>query len=320
MPDYSIFYKSSWNSNSAWPNIEWDLFLSAFNSSDRVRLVFQQARATHKHWFISPEYGYGDGELPLQEMYFRVGGQTEAEHISNYFAQAALDLAGARICVDITGFMRPDLLVMLKYLSIKGVTKFDALYSEPQTYAKKEKTRFSDEAVVEVRQISGFEGNHIPDTSNDILIVGSGYDHVLIAHAAESKENARKLQVLGLPSLRADMYQENVLRAQRASEQLGSSGVDSIDTFFAPANDPFLTANALSEIVRNENRSKPITNLYLCPLATKVQALGFGLFYLTELQGSNASIIFPFCKSYERETSLGLSRSWLYHVELFPKV
>jgi len=138
------------------------------------------------------------------------------------------------------------------------------------------------------------------------LIIGAGYDDALIAHTAESKENARKVQLLGLPSLRADMYQENVLRAQRASEQLGSTGGPVIDTFFAPANDPFVTANALSGIIKDENRSRPLTNLYLCPLATKVQTLGFGLYFLTELLGTGASIIFPFCKTYARETSRGI--------------
>lgn len=315
MPDYSICYKQSWNADSSWPKIRWDLYLSAFNSSDRVKICFQKAQATQKHWFISPEYGYSNSELPENEQYYIVQGQTEAEAIGSYFSQANIDLNNTRICIDITGFMRPHLLVLLKYLSMSGVKKFDAIYSEPLGYADKEKTRFSDEAVIEVRQISGFEGNHGPDTSNDILVIGSGYDHVLIAHAAESKENARKLQLLGLPSLRADMYQENVLRAQRASEQLGSSGTGNVDTYFAPANDPFVTANTLSDMIMRENREKPITNLYLCPLATKVQVLGFGLYYLTELEGLSASIIFPFCKSYARETSVGLSRTWLYHVE-----
>lgn len=314
MPDYSICYRKSWNADSQWPSTDWDVFLSAFNSSDRVKISFEKARAVKKHWFISPEYGYSEKELP-DDNCFVVRGETEAELVSSYFTSAGLDIKNTRFCIDITGFMRPHLLVFLKYLFLGGVRKFDAMYSEPLRYANKEKTRFSDETVVSVRQVAGFEGNHIPDTSNDVLVIGSGYDHVLIAHAAESKENARKLQLLGLPSLRADMYQENVLRAQRASEQLGSSGTENVDTFFAPANDPFVTANALSEIVEHQNRTKPITNLYLCPLATKVQVLGFGLYYLSEWRGHGASIIFPFCKSYARETSIGLSRTWLYHVE-----
>jgi|ERR1041385_657687 hypothetical protein len=315
MPDYSICYKQAWGAETTWPNLDWDIFLSAFNSSDRVQRVFEKAIATEKHWFISPEYGYIKEELPANGRCFIPHGVSEAEVVSSYFSLAAFDVRNVRLCIDITGFMRPHLLVILKYLSLRGVTSFDAVYSEPLQYAEKEKTRFSDEAVTEVRQIEGFEGNHSPDTSNDVLIVGAGYDHALIAHAAESKENARKIQLLGLPSLRADMYQENVLRAQRASEQFGSGGTDSVDTFFAPANDPFESANALAEIVAEQNRLSAVTNLYLCPVSTKVQTLGFGLYYLTEWQGKGASIIFPFCKTYTRETSIGLSRTWWYRVE-----
>lgn len=315
MLDYSICYKQSWNPNVTWPTARWGLFLSAFNSSDRVKVSFQKAQADERHWFISPEYNYVQSELPTDAPTFIADGNTEAEHITSYFQKSGVDVEQTKICIDITGFMRSHLLVLLKYLSLKKVKKFDVIYSEPTQYTDRENTRFSDGVVVEVRQISGFEGNHIPDTSNDVLIIGAGYDDALIAQVAESKENARKLQLLGLPSLRADMYQENVLRAQRASEQLGSSGNQELDTYFAPANDPFITANALSEIVTFERQRKPLTNLYLCPLATKVQTLGFGLYFLSELKSSGASIIFPFCESYARETSIGVSRTWLYQVE-----
>lgn len=316
MPDYSIFYKKAWNADSTWPTFSWDVFLSAFNSSDRVRNVFERVSAGRKHWFISPEYRYREEELPKNGECFVPSDADEAAVVQSYFNAASIDLGRASICIDITGFMRPHLLVMLKYLSLKGVRRFDALYSEPLRYAKKEKTRFSDEVVVEVRQVAGFEGNHRPETSNDLLIIGAGYDHALIAHAAEYKESARKIQLLGLPSLRADMYQENVLRAYRAAEQLGSMSADSADTYFAPANDPFETANALEEIVQSVGRNEEVTNLYLCPVSTKVQVLGFGLYYLTEWVGRHSSVIFPFCRTYTRETSVGLSRVWWYQVEL----
>src|SRR5207253_621115 len=87
--------------------------------------------------------------------------------------------------------------------------------------------------------------------------------------------------------------------------------------YFVPANDPFVTANVLRRIVDDcERNGHMITNLYLSPLATKPQALGFALFYLTEMRGKATSIIFPFCRTYSKETSLGLSRVWKYVVEL----
>lgn len=316
MPDYSICYRKWWRAEDAWPTDSWDVLISAFNSSDRVQFVFEKAMARQKHWFISPEYRYARTELPANGRCFVLPDADEATVVGTYFSDAKLDLTNLRICIDITGFMRPHLLVILKHLVMNGVRRFDALYTEPRDYVNKENTKFSDEVVVDVRQIAGFEGNHIPDTQHDILIIGAGYDHALIQHVAEWKEDARKLQVLGLPSLRADMYQENVLRVQRASEQLGRSGTGTVDTFFAPANDPFVTANVLAEIYDYAGRAGRVTNMYLCPVSTKVSVLGFGLYYLTEWTGKNASIIFPFCRTYTRETSKGMSRIWSYRVEL----
>jgi hypothetical protein len=122
--------------------------------------------------------------------------------------------------------------------------------------------------------------------------------------------------MFGLPSLRPDMFQENVLKAQRAEAAIGPRGSRGRRDYFAPANDPFVVASVLQEIVRKENERGVITNLYLCPVATKPQALGFALYYLSERVGTPTSIIFPFARSYTRETSAGISRVWRYSVEL----
>jgi len=139
----------------------------------------------------------------------------------------------------------------------------------------------------------------------------------LISQVAKDKDNCRKIQVYGLPSLRPDMYQENILNANQASEALGVDPGNSPKKKFAPANDPFVTAQTLNEIYLELNREKTITNLYLSPLATKPQALGFTLFYLFECQGKNISMIYPFCDSHAKTTSDGISRIWKYVVE-FP--
>ncbi len=137
----------------------------------------------------------------------------------------------------------------------------------------------------------------------------------LLPRRRSTKDKADKVQIFGLPSLRADMYQENVLRAFKAADAVGTNKTFDIDRFFAPANDPFITAATLSEIVRLRQRYGSISNLYLSPLATKPQALGFALFYLAECVGRNASIIFPISTRYERETSVGLSRVWQYTIQ-----
>ena len=238
MIDYTVFYKDAWLFET-WPGDEgWDVFLSAFNSSDRVQQVFQKATASEKHWLIAQEYRYSDDELPSSGRCVAAQSLFEADVIRHYFDQTGIDPARCKLCVDITGFMRPHLLFLLRYLAERGVARFDVVYSEPGHYASAEKTRFSDEVIVDVRQIAGYEGIHVTDTSADVLVIGAGYDDKLIAHVAEHKDSAKKIRILGLPSLRADMYQQNVLRAELASEQVGGSARDGIETHFAPANDP----------------------------------------------------------------------------------
>jgi hypothetical protein len=315
MLEYEFSYKDSWNAVDSWPIRSWNVFLSAFNSSDRVRAVFDRAPSAKKHWFVSPEYGYKAEDLPAGELCYIGSKDDEAEAIVAFIKQLGVDLPKSEICIDTTGFMRHHLLVLIKHLAFMGVRRFDALYTEPLQYAKKEKTAFSDGEVREVKQIPGFEGNHSPDTSNDLLIIGAGYDHPLIAHAAEYKNNAKKIQILGFPSLRPDMYQENVLRASRAAEQLGAR-VGEMDSVFAPANDPFITASTLHDVVSRYSSVRPITNLYLCPVSTKAVTLGFGLFYLREWVGKHASVILPYTRTYSKETSTGVGRVSWYQVDL----
>ena len=110
------------------------------------------------------------------------------------------------------------------------------------------------------------------------------------------------------------MYQESVLRSFKASEALGPWWDERC---FAPANDPFATANVLQERVRQEIAGQGLTNLYLAALGTKPQVLGFALYYATERRPTATSIIFPFTGGYEQETSKGVARTWLYNVECF---
>lgn len=317
--DYTIYYRTSLAPGVDWKeDANWDIFLSAYNSSERVNRTFSKVTSVEKHWLIQPEYQYQPGEYPNVGRIYAPRSLNEAEFIQEYMS--ACDVAFNRITVgvDITGFMRPSLMFLLRAFMSAGLERFDAIYSEPLRYEKKENTKFSDEQVFEVRQVAGYEGNHAADVSNDVLIIGSGYDHELIAHVAEHKENAKKVQLLGLPSLRADMYQENVLRASRARNAIGGER-ETIRNYFAPANDPFVTAAVLQEVVAELGQRRQITNLYLSPLATKPQALGFAIYYLTECLDKEASIVFPFCRTYSRETSKGISRIWKYTVEL-PKL
>lgn len=314
MIDYTILYRSTLSATGNWSAAEtWDLFISAFNESERVRSVFEWAHATAKYWIIHPEYGLPAEKIPNGAL--QPPNSDEAEFIAAVLDAYQGNLATASVCLDITGMMRPHVMLFALMLFARGVKKFDALYSEPVRYQKQEHTQFSILPIVNVRPVLGFEGTHTTDTGNDLLVIGSGYDDALIARVAEHKRSARKLQIFGLPSLRPDMYQQNVLQATKAAEAIGSPGASVLHSRFAPANDPFVTADVLKSIVDSENALNPLSNLYLCPLATKPQALGFALYYLTQLPGTASSIVFPFARGYSSETSKGVSRIWKYTVE-----
>lgn len=316
MIDYSILYKTALPIKSKWPkHEEWDLFISGFNSSERVQRVFDKAKAKNKHWLIFREYGYKRSDFP-EGTVFAFNSNREAYVISDYLARSNLDLAGLRVCVDITGFIQPYLMSLISIFVQRQVKSLDAIYSEPWQYVKRERTKFSDELAYSVRQVAGYEGSHTPEANNDLLIIGAGYDHELIARVASNKDNARKIQILGLPSLWPEMYQENVLRAQLVSEAMRCDVSDEQTCQFASAADPFATASTLSRIVSIAKERHRVSNIYLSPLSTKSQVLGFALYYLNECQGEPASIIYPFCHSYPRETSKGLSGIWKYEIPI----
>lgn len=321
MIDYTINYKTKYDSVEKFVEAnEYDIFLSAYNDSNRVKKVFNQVKSKEWHWLVLPEYKYDEGECPNERENCKVFkydfGLDESEIIRAYFDKVVIG-DHTSLCIDITGFIRPHLIFLVRYLNELPIKKVDFIYSDPDTYAKKEETPFTID-FVDVDSVKGCEGEHPPDTSNDLLIIGSGYDDKRITDVSKKKANARKVQLFGFPSLQPDMYQENVIKAYKAEE--ASTGgekhfIDSSTSIFAPANDPFVTAQNLKDFIEVENKRKKITNLYLSPLSTKAQTLGFALYYITECIGESVSIIYPYCSGYTRETTIGISKVWKYTVE-----
>ena len=290
-----------------------DIFISCYNDSERVKETYTNVSAKEKIWIIIPEYQYKKSEYP-RENYLEDGSLNEADLIIYTIGKYLKGKNNLKICIDITGFMRPHIIFLVKYLYAIGIDHYNLIYTEPSLYSKKSETTFAISDVEEVRQIASYEGNHSIDTDDDVLILGVGYDHDLMSRVILTKERAQLVVIFGLPSLSADMYQESLLRFQRVSAI--SSRISNENTYFSSVNDPFVTASVLSTIYEHLSSKQDISNLYLCPLATKPQALGFSLFYLKELQEKPASIIFPFSSSYSRETSTGLGRIWLYPINM----
>lgn len=290
----------------------WDLFISAYNNSKRVQTVFPMVPATRRSWWVIPEYGYGSTDLANLEDPVVLGRGSEAQVVKAGLAGSRFDpSADQRLCIDITGLMRPHILFLMAHLQDIGVKQFDLLYTEPAQYSRRAETRFSIGEDVRVVSVEGFVGAHDPDTSGDLLVIGIGYDHHLISHAIQAKENARVVELHSFPSLSADMYHESILRLDRVSSERSRVG-DEVQ--YCSANDPFVVAASLASAVRIAETHRRITNVYFSPLATKPQAVGFGLHYLKRMRGTATSIIYPLRPSYDKETSTGVGRSWVYPI------
>lgn len=323
--DYTIFYKKKYENSDIDTLIEeldFDFFISAYNESERITTVFDKINSTHKHWIILPEYKFSEVEishLPNEKFNYSEfsSSDDEGEIILDYYNRNEELFRLGKIGIDITGFLRPHLVFLIRLLKAKGISKVDFIYSEPINYKKKEETLFSED-YYEVREIKGCLNSHNPETTNDLLILGAGYDYKMIAKVAKFKADTKKVQVLGFPPLQADMFQENILKVYQAEEDVSSGqfSLDSEEIILSPANDPFVTAQLISEFVKSEQRQKELTNIYLCPISTKAHTLGIALYYINECLDKPVSIIFPFSKKYSRETSEGISKIWVYNVEL----
>jgi hypothetical protein len=312
--DYLLFRKQRFDAGARICASD-ELFISAFNSSPRVQGVYECAQDAERRWIVLPEYQFDSTEIPAVPGVITCAAGSEASGLIAVLDTLG-DLTGRKVVVDVTGFLNNYVMVFLPLLKARGVRVVRFIYGEPGRYLMGERTKFSDEVVMQVRQVGGFEGSHAVDSANDLLILGMGYDWRLAAQVAVAKEHARKVQLFGLPSLQPDMYQESLLCASRVEDEIGPEGANPINFEFAPAHDPFVTAATISEIVKKHRSRHPAANVYLSPLATKAQALGFALFYMKEAKDTPTSVIYPICANYMKATSEGLAGIWAFEIEL----
>lgn len=309
--DYDYYFRNELSLDQEWDN--YDLFLSVFNSSDRVNEVYRKVTSHEKFWLIIPEYEYTEKDYPCED-YIELQGNNESKQVQSLLQKLNLfSYKDKKVCIDLTGFMRPKMLFLLFYFQNIGFKEIDFIYSEPNHYIKKEKTKFSEGSVYDTRQVNGYSGSNSLKGNKDLLIIASGYDTNLISKVAQYKESAEIVQILGFPSLRADMYQENVLRTIAAGDSFTSKTL--AEPIFAPASDPFETANIVESFIKENDCLNKYDHIYICPLSTKAQTLGIGLAYLNSFVGKPVSLLFPFTSKYSKETSVGISKVWLYRVE-----
>lgn len=118
MIDYSIFYRRSISVNRIHKELPaFDVFLSAYNSSDRVSRVFRDVVAGQKYWVLHPEYCYAPLDEPIGDPIIRPLDLDEVAQVNNIIDSlgGSAGLGGVSLCIDITGLMRHVLAFLLSY-------------------------------------------------------------------------------------------------------------------------------------------------------------------------------------------------------------
>jgi hypothetical protein len=141
----------------------------------------------------------------------------------------------------------------------------------------------------------------------EVLIVAPGFDDALLREIVSHKGRAARYQLFGLPSLQADMYQLNILKAYGLDTPLPDDEMPDSKRF-ASAADPFAIATELSAIVSSVLKRKQQSRFYIAPLGTKTQMLGAALYYVAEHNNVAVSLIYPVVSSHAPGTSAGISR------------
>lgn len=306
--DYTIFYKESFENGDISGLEEYDYFFSGYDECERTKTIFKSAKGKKKIWIIFPHYNISlPSEFDSSEVY-QCKFYNEDEAFIELFKNNSID-SNTKICIDITGFIRPHLIFFIVSLYRLGVKKIDFLYSEPRHYKNAEETTFSG-FIDNVRLIPGcFSSSTDSDTENNLLIITAGYDDKLIATVCREKSKIKKkFCILGFPSLQPDFYQESILKMDNVKDSIGP-----VQKSFSPAFDPFVTAQAIDNIVERETGH---SNVYLSPLSTKPQTLGIALYYLWNFRTKSVNILFPYSKIYNVKTAIGIKKTWKYTFEL----
>jgi len=308
--DYSIFYTTKHKNLEDGSFEEYDLFISGFDLCERTKKIYDEIKSKEKVWLIFPQYkDIKDTDYNSYSNYYFDSSYEEDTYFEKFLGKYNVS-SEIKLCIDITGFIRPHLIFLIKMLYMTGVKKIDFLYSEPNHYERGENTSFTGitGAVESVKWCSSENNN--PDSDNDLLIVATGYDDKLVQKILQDKLRVKtKYHLIGFPSLQLDMYQENILKLNQTKELVENNSY----TEFAPAMDPFITAQTIHDIIE---RDKSYTNIYLCPISTKPHTLGVALYYLNNFRTKPVSIIFPYSKRYNIKTAIGMKRIWKYTFEL----
>lgn len=290
-------------------NLQFDVFISAFDGCERTSITYNRIKAGEKHWIVFPQYDQKKECLP--DCYCTSDKLLESDFVAEVLD--TIDLKNKSICVDSTGFLIPHLVFLIQFFKRAGINKYDIIYSEPASYKHGEETEFT-RSVNEPRPIEGYSSSAKNVNGNDALIVFSGFNDSLVTSVARNKSKSLyKYLFTGFPSLQADMYQQNLIQLSKSKESIGETHVTNLK---APAYDPFVAAKKLQEVVNELMKDcYNIEYIHVSPLSTKPMAIAAALVYLTN-PNSPIDIIYPPSDTYVSGHAIGIKRTWRYTIEL----
>jgi hypothetical protein len=306
MMNYSYYFNEEIQDTST---LQYDVFISVYDGCDRTKETFMKVKAGSKYWLVIPQYNQPEEERPDS---FLFSSNTDE---SDYFLEVVDKMAleeGKRICIDSTGFIIPHLLYLVQYLKRRGFLTFDILYSEPGQYEKGESTQFT-KRVGHTRPIVGYSTVAKDVEGEDTLIIFAGFNDEMVSNVAREKSKAKhKYLFSGFPSLQADMYQQNLIQLNKSIETIGQKHVHYCK---APANDPFVTAKKLQDIIdKRLKKPEAVNYIHIAPLSTKPMAIASALVYFNNPEAP-IDIIYPPAEEYIGHHSIGIKRTWRYTIE-----
>lgn len=317
MIDYDIYYRESLSELDIQNIKDIDIFISAFNESERVGKVYNKIVAKNKFWFIQPEYHFSDELVSSLNNIICTNYFDESQQVKDIINRLGKELKNKIIYIDCTGFMRHTLVFLIIKLGVMGLKKINIIYSEPISYIDNDNTKFS-ELCREVRAIKGT--NFTKAGKKESTIMSIGYDSELMSQMLNAFEGVVFYPLFSFPSLSADMFQQSIIKSSNIQFSNIKNLSNNNNRNFAPAHDPFSTAKVISGLVK-KIKKQHITNIYLSPLSTKAQVIGHTYFWWKEHEelkdlGVNVNITLPIPCSYQSKTSRGVGRIWNYTLEM----
>lgn len=220
-----------------------------------------------------------------------------------YCFDKKINLNGLSILVDITTFVKPYFFLLLKYLKeFNNCKNIHILYTEPRSYYKKE-AAFT-KGFGNIGDIPGFGGiSYIQKQM--LLIMLLGFEGKRAYEVQKSIQPDKIVPVIGFPAFMPEYKDYSIIQNEETLRD--SKSYNRIR--YAPANNPFETANLISEICKESIEN----NICIAPLATKPMALGACLF---ALKHPEVKVVYPFPLTYTLKPSEGYEKTWIYSVEL----